>query len=123
MEPLRGKCQFGGWKQVTTVMHSFRRTAAILKLSEKHKGPTRNLHGVRTKIPALTFYAVSQVTVENSTQVKKRKACQNKLRQKSDENPVEEVQSPKTIPNIPKSINSKHWKSEEDFDYEKAAAI
>ena len=25
--------------------------------------------------------------------------------------------------NLPKSINSKHWKSEEDFDYEKAAAI
>ena len=54
------------WKQVTTVMHSFRRTAAILKLSDKHKGPTRSLHGVRTEIPALTFYAVSQVTVENS---------------------------------------------------------
>ena len=59
------------------------------------------------------------------------KAYQNKLssfftvekRQKSDENPVEEVQSPKTIPNLPKSINSKQWKSEEDFDYEKAAAI
>ena len=44
-------------------------------------------------------------------------------RQKSDENPVEEVQSPKTIPNLQLSINSKHWKSEEDFDYEKAAAI
>ena len=59
------------------------------------------------------------------------KAYQNKLisfftvekRQKSDENPVEDVQSPKMVPNLPKSINSKQWKSEEDFDYEKAAAI
>ena len=59
------------------------------------------------------------------------KAYQNKLssfftvekRQKSDENPVEEVQSPKMVPNLPKSINSKHWKSEQDFDYEKAATI
>ena len=53
------------------------------------------------------------------------KAYQNKLSSffKSDENPVEEVQSPKMIPNLPKSINSKQWKSEEDFDYEKAAAI
>jgi len=32
-------------------------------------------------------------------------------------------QSPKTIPNLQLSINSKHWKSEEGFDYEKAAAI
>ena len=90
------------------VMHLFRQTAVILKLSEKHKSPSRSLHGVRTEIPAVTFYVVSQITVENSTQVKRRKACQNKLRQKSDENPVEEVQPPKTIPNIPKSINSKH---------------
>ena len=59
------------------------------------------------------------------------KAYQNKLisfftvekRQKSDENPAEDVQSPKMVPNLPKSINSKQWKSEEDFDYEKAAAI
>ena len=53
------------------------------------------------------------------------KAYQNKLSSffKRDENPVEEVQSPKMIPNLPKSINSKHWKSEQDFDYEKAAAI
>ena len=38
---------------------------------------------------------------------------------------MEEVQSPKalTIPNLPKSINSKHRKSEEDFDYENAATI
>ena len=43
----------------------------------------------------------------------KGKACQNKLnsfstvekRQKIDENLVEEVQSPKTIPNLLKSIN------------------
>ena len=61
----------------------------------------------------------------------KGKACQNKLnsfsteekRQKIDENLVEEVQWPKTTRNLRKSINSKHWKSEEDFDYEKAAAI
>ena len=61
----------------------------------------------------------------------KGKACQNKLnsfsteekRQKIGENLVEEVQWPKTIWNLQKSINSKHWKSEEDFDYEKAAAI
>ena len=53
------------------------------------------------------------------------KAYQNKLSSffKRDENSVEEVQSPKMIPNLPKSINSKHWKSEQDFDYEKAAAI
>ena len=64
-------------------------------------------------------------------QKQKGKACQNKLnsfsteekRQKIDENLVEEVQWPKTIRNLRKSINSKHWKSEEDFDYEKAAAI
>ena len=117
------------------VMHSFRRTTAILKLHEKDKGPSRSLNGVRTEIPALTFYAVSQITVENSINPRhmeqKGKACQNKLssfftvekRQKSDENPVEEVQSPKTIPNLQLSINCKHWKSEEDFDYEKAAAI
>ena len=36
---------------------------------------------------------------------------------------MEDVQSPKAIPNLPKSINSKHRKSEEDFGYEKAAAI
>ena len=35
---------------------------------------------------------------------------------------MEEVQSPKTTAHIPKSINSKHRKSE-DFDLEKAAAI
>ena len=118
-------------------MHSFRQTAAILKLPEKQKDPSRSLNGVRTEIPALTFYAVSQIliTVENSINPRhmkqKGKACQNKLisfltvekRQKSDENPVEEVQSPKTITNLQLSINSKHWKSEEDFDYEKAAAI
>ena len=45
---------------------NFRRTAAILKLLKKHKGPSRNLNGVRTEILALTFYAVSQITVENS---------------------------------------------------------
>ena len=117
------------------VMHSFRWTTAILKLQEKDKGPSRSLNGVRTEIPALTFYAVSQITVENSINLRhveqKGKACQNKLssfftvekRQKSDENPVEEVQSPKTTPNLLLSINCKHWKSEEDFDYEKAAAI
>ena len=106
-------------------MHSFRQTAAILKLSEKQKDPSRSLNGVRTEIPARTFYAVSQITVENSVNPRhveqKGKACQNKL--KSDENLVEEVQSPKTIPNLQLLINSKHWKSEEDFDYEKAAAV
>ena len=45
------------------------------------------------------------------------------VEKKSGGNLVEEVQSPKTIPNLPKSINSKHRKSEEDFDYENAAAI
>ena len=115
------------------VMHSFCQIAAILKLPEKHKGPSRNLNGVRTEIPALTFYAVSHITEENwiNHVEQKGKACQNKLsffftvekRQKSDENPVEQVQSPKTIPNLQLSINSKHWKSEEDFDYDKAAAI
>ena len=40
-------------------------------------------------------------------------------RQKSDENPVQEVQSPKTIPNLPKLINSKHCNLEEDFDMRK----
>ena len=65
------------------VMHSFRRTTAILKLHEKDKGPSRSLNGVRTEIPALTFYAVSQITVENSVNPRhvkqKGKACQNKL--------------------------------------------
>ena len=99
------------------VMHLFRQTAVILKLSEKHKGPSRSLHGVRTEIPALTFYVVSQITVENSSQPK---TCGTKWKSlskqidfffycghKSDENPVEEVQSPKMVPNLPKSINSK----------------
>ena len=45
------------------------------------------------------------------------------MEKKSGGNLVEEVQSPKTIPNLPKSMNSKHRKSEEDFDYENAAAI
>ena len=45
------------------------------------------------------------------------------VEKKSGGNLVEEVQSPKTIPNLPKSINSRHRKSEEDFDYENAAAI
>ena len=111
------------------VMHLFRRTAVILKLSEKHKGPSRSLRGVRIEIPALTFYVVFKS--QWKTQVNPRhveqngKAYQNKLSSffKRDENPVEEVQSPKMIPNLPKSINSKQWKSEEDFDYEKAAAI
>ena len=52
------------------VMDLFRQMAVILKLSEKHKGPSRSLHGVRTEIPALTFYVVSQITVENSSQPK-----------------------------------------------------
>ena len=103
-----------------SVMHSFLRTAAISKLPEKNKSPSRSLNGVRTEIPALTFYAVLQITVENSINPRhveqKGKACQSKLssfftvekRQKSDENPVEEVQSPKTIPNLQLSINSKH---------------
>ena len=62
-------------------MHSFRQTAAILKLPEKQKDPSRSLNGVRTEIPALTFYAVSQITVENSINPRhvKQKACQNKL--------------------------------------------
>ena len=64
-------------------MHLFHRTAAILKLFEKHKGPSRSSHGERTEIPALTFYAVSQITVENSVSPRhvkqKGKACQNKL--------------------------------------------
>ena len=98
------------------VMDLFRQTAVILKLSEKHKGPSRSLHGVRTEIPALTFYVVSQITVENSSQPK---TCGTKWKSlskqidfffycghKSDENPVEEVQSPKMVPNLPKSINS-----------------
>ena len=101
-------------------MHSFRQTPAILKLPEKQKDPSRSLNGVRTEIPALTFYAVSQITVENSINPRhvkqKGKACDNKLisfptvekRQKSDENLVEEVQSPKTIPNLLLSINFKH---------------
>ena len=102
------------------LMHSFRQTAAILKLPEKQKDPSRSLNGVRTEIPALTFYTVSQITVENSINPRhvkqKGKACENKLisfltvekRQKSDENLVEEVQSPKTIPNLLLSINCKH---------------
>ena len=97
------------------VMHLFRRTAVILKLSEKHKGPSRSLHGVRTEIPAPTFYVVSQITVENGVHSgKKWKSLSKQIdfffycekRQKSDENPVEEVQSPKMVPNLPKSINS-----------------
>ena len=64
------------------VMHLFRRTAVILKLSEKHKGPSRSLHGVRTEIPALTFYVLSQITVENSSQPK---ACGTKWKSLSKE--------------------------------------
>ena len=41
------------------VMHSFHRMAAILKLTDKHKGPSGSLRGVRTEIPGLTFQIVS----------------------------------------------------------------
>ena len=62
------------------VMHSFRRTAAMLKLFEKPNGPSRSLDGVRTEILALTFYAVSQITVKNSVNPRHMKqigkACQ-----------------------------------------------
>ena len=44
-------------------------------------------------------------------------------RQNSDGNLVEEVQSPKTTPNLLKSINSKNRTLEEDSDFEKTAAI
>lgn len=65
------------------VMHSFHQTAAIFKVSENHKGSSRSLHRVRTEILTLTFYAVSQITVENSVNPRymeqKGNACQNKL--------------------------------------------
>ena len=44
-------------------------------------------------------------------------------RQNSDGNLVEEVQSPKTTPNFLKSIDSKNRTLEEDFNFEKTAAI
>ena len=67
------------------VMHSFHRTAAILKLTDKHKGPSGSLRG-RTEIPH-TAHSLSSITTHNgklrqSTQDawnKKRKACQSKL--------------------------------------------
>ena len=90
------------------VMHSFHQTAAIFKVSENHKGSSRSLHRVRTEIPTLTFYAVSQIAVENKTKQIEFFFFAVEKRQKSDENPVEEVQSPQTIPKLPKSINSKH---------------
>ena len=58
-------------------------------------------------------------SVNSRCSEQKRKASQSKLssfftlekRQKSDSNVVEEVESPKTSPNLPTSIDSKHRKS------------
>ena len=61
------------------LMHSSHRTAAILKLTDKHKGPS----GVRNEIPALIKqYHNSQwktQTVNPRCVEQKRKACQSKL--------------------------------------------
>ena len=58
-------------------------------------------------------------SVNSRCSEQKRKASQSKLssfftlekRQKSDSNVGEEVESPKTSPNLPTSIDSKHRKS------------
>ena len=80
-------------------------------------------------------YILSSVKRENPISPKwaekKQNSCQCKLssfftverRQNSDGNLVEEVQSPKTTPNLLKSINSKNRTLEEDSNFEKTAAI
>ena len=104
--------------------------AAILKLSQKHKGSSRCSHGVRN----LHFKQCQKGEPnqpEKKTAEKKQNSCQCKLssfftverRQNSDGNLVEEVQSPKTTPNLLKSINSKNRTLEEDSNFEKTAAI
>ena len=61
------------------LMHSFHRTATILKLTDKQKGPS----GVRNETPALIKqYHNSQwktQTVNPRCVEQKRKACQSKL--------------------------------------------
>ena len=61
------------------LMHSFHRTATILKLTDKQKGPS----GVRNETPALIKqYHNSQwkaQTVNPRRVEQKRKACQSKL--------------------------------------------
>ena len=61
------------------LMHSFHRTATILKLTDKQKGPS----GVRNETPALIKqYHNSQwkaQTVNPRCLEQKRKACQSKL--------------------------------------------
>ena len=113
-------------------MHSFHRTAAILKLTDK----VRALQGAYTEWE-LEFqrshfkqYHNSQWKTQSTQDAwnKKEKLVKANwffftVEKKSDGNLVEEVQSTKTIPNLPKSINSKNRKSEEDFDYENDAAI
>ena len=65
------------------LMHSFHQTAAILKLTDKHKGPSGSVRGVRNEIPALIKqYHNSQwktQTVNPRCVEQKRKACQSKL--------------------------------------------
>ena len=51
------------------LMHSFHRTAAILKLTDKHQGPSGSLRGVRNEIPALIKqHHNSQWKTQQSTQ-------------------------------------------------------
>ena len=80
-------------------------------------------------------------SVNSRCSEQKRKASQSKLssfftlekRQKSDSNVGEEVESPKTSPNLPTSIDLKHRNNLlmisiegpelKDFDFEKAADV
>ena len=103
--------------------------AAILKLSQKHKGSSRCSHGVRN-----LHFKQCQKGEPNQPEMSRKKTKLLSMqiefffftverRQNSDGNLVEEVQSPKTTPNLLKSINSKNRTLEEDSNFEKTAAI
>lgn len=110
------------------VMHPFHRMAAILKWSQKHKGSSWCSHGVRN-----SHFKQCQKGEPNQPEMSRTntKLWSTQLnsfftvekRQNSDGNLVEEVQSPKTTPNLLKLINSKNRTLEEDSHFEKTAAI
>ena len=61
-------------------MHSFHQTAAILKLTDKHKGPSGSLCRVRTEIPVLRHFEQyhNLLTMENSDSQSKLRGTKKK---------------------------------------------
>ena len=61
------------------VMYSLHLMAAILKLTDKHRGPSRRLRGVRTEIPALYILSsITLLTMENSDSQPKMRGAKKK---------------------------------------------